>query len=312
MVIFAFRIIVLALTGWFVLPANAASRTEHVFIISIDGGASWAIQNAKMPVLKQVAREGACTWNAETLIPQTLPGHTSMLTGVGTDQHKIVWNSWIPSNGVVTFPTVFTAAKAAGLSTAMFAAKEKFQHLVQPGTVDYFDYSRAAAVVVLKSDSGGPDVRKEGVVSSRAVATNAAAYIVSHKPNLCFIHLADPDTVGHAFGWESSEERKAFAETDAAVEVILKAVRRAGIAKRSVILISADHGGHGKGHSKGTPQDMIIPWIASGQGVKKHFSIPESVHNSDVAATALWLLGVQPLRPLEGVPVVSAFKGGRN
>ena len=69
-----------------------------------------------------------------------------------------------------------------------------------------------------------------------------------------------------------------------------------------------DHGGHGKGHSQGTPEDMTIPWIACGQGVKKHFEITAPVNTCDTAATALWLLGVQPIAALDGVPVTSAFK----
>jgi len=302
------RVIVLVLSGWLAAAASAAPRTEHVFIISIDGGAPWVIQKSKMPVLKRMAEEGACTWNAQTVIPLTLPGHTSMLTGVGTNQHKITWNSWVPTNGTVTFPTIFAAAKQAGLSTAMIVAKEKFKHLLQPGTVDFFDYNRAASVVVMKSDTGGPDVTKEGNVPANAVATDAAAWIVSHKPSLCFIHLSDPDTAGHAFGWGSSEQIKAFAETDAALGIILSAIRKAGIAKRSVILISADHGGHDKGHSKGIPKDLAIPWIAWGQGVKNHFNISEPVTNEDIAATALWLLDVQPLKSMEGSPMTSAFK----
>jgi predicted AlkP superfamily pyrophosphatase or phosphodiesterase len=302
------RLLLVVFVAWPTVFVQAAPRTEHVFIISIDGGSPAVIDQSKMPVLKKLVKEGACTWNAHTVVPLTLPAHTSMLTGVGTNQHKITWNSWVPTNGMVNFPTVFAAAKQAGLSTAMFVAKEKFRHLLQTGTVDCFDYNRAASVVVLKSDGGGPDVKKEGNVPANAVATNAAAYIVSHKPNLCFIHFADPDTVGHTFGWGSSEQRKAFADLDAGLSIVLMAIRKAGIARRSVVLISADHGGHGKSHSKGTPEDLAIPWIAWGQGVKKDFQIPVPVNNCDIAATALWLLDVQPLESLDGVPVKSAFK----
>lgn len=288
--------------------AFGAPRTEHVFIISIDGGSPAVMQGCEMPHLKRMAKEGACSWTATTVIPLTLPAHTSMLTGVGTNQHQIVWNGWVPTNGLVACPTVFSAAKAAGYSTAMFVGKEKFQHLLLPGTVDHFDYHRAASTAILKSDSGDSVVKKEGSVLARIVATNAAAYILQHKPQLCFIHFTDPDTVGHTFGWGSKEQRKALADTDAALGIVFQAIRKAGLAKRSVVLLSADHGGHGKGHSKGTLEDVTIPWIAWGQGVRKRYEIPGRVSNRDIAATALWLLDVPPSRPMEGVPVTSAFK----
>ncbi len=101
---------------------------------------------------------------------------------------------------------------------------------------------------------------------------------------------------------------KAFANTDKALDTILKAIHEAHIEKDSVIIISADHGGHGLGHSQGTLEDMTIPWIAWGKDVNWHFEIAAPVSTCDTAATALWLLGVQPSMPLDGTPVLSAFE----
>jgi len=302
------RVLAVVLSACF-LAGCALPRTNHVFIISIDGGNPAVIQQSRMPILQRLTQEGAYSWQAQTIKPSlTLPSHTSMLTGVVMEKHRISWNAWVPTNGVLKQPTVFTAAKSAGFSTAMFVGKEKFRHLLQPDSVDQFDYDRSNSVVVMKSDNGGPDVKKEGNVFAKTVGKRAADYIIQHKPNLCFIHLTDADTVGHEFGWGSTEQLKAFAEVDAALGVVVQAIRQAGIANRSVMLISADHGGHGKGHSQGTPEDVKIPWIAWGEGVKPHFEITAPVNTCDTAATALWLLGVKPLTALDGKPVTSAFK----
>jgi predicted AlkP superfamily pyrophosphatase or phosphodiesterase len=293
----------------FALAASAAPRVQHIFIISIDGGSPDVIQHSRMPVLKKLAKEGAHTWLAETITPPiTLPAHTSMLTGVRQDKHHVTWNNWSPTNGLVRVPTIFAAARQAGFSTCMFVGKEKFRHLLQPGTVDEFNLNRAASVVVSKSDSGGAKLKKEENVFARVVAADAAKYIVKNKPNLCFLHFTDPDTIGHEFGWGSPEQLKAFANTDAALGVIRKAIRRAHLEQDSVIIITADHGGHGRGHSQGTPEDMHIPWIAWGKGVKRGFEITAPVNTCDTAATILWLLGVPPIAPMDGAPVVSAFE----
>jgi len=186
----------------------AAPRAEHIFIISIDGGKPEVIQHSDMPVLKRLVKEGACTWTAQTIKPPiTLPAHTSMLTGVPMEKHRITWNNWVPTNGMVAVPTVFAAAKQAGFSTAMFVGKEKFRHFLQPNTVDEFYYDRSNAVVVMKSDSGDKIIKKEGNIFAKMVATNAANYIVKNKPNLCFIHFTDTDTIGHEFGWGSPEQQ---------------------------------------------------------------------------------------------------------
>jgi predicted AlkP superfamily pyrophosphatase or phosphodiesterase len=303
------RYVVLAIVGGFTLAAGAAPRTEHVFIISIDGGSPAVIQQSRMPVLDKLVEQGACTWTAETIKPSvTLPSHTSMLTGVGPDKHRITWNSWVPSNGVVAVPTVFAAAKAAGLSTAMFVGKEKFRHLLQPGTVDEFSFNRAAAQAMPEGHSHTDEMKTEANTFARAVAANAAAYICTHKPNLCFIHFTNPDSIGHKYGWGSPEQIQAFADVDAALGVIVEAIRQAGLAEQSVLIITADHGGHGKNHNQGTPADMQIPWIAWGKGVKRHFEITAPVNTCDTTATALWLLGVPPASKLDGAPVVSAFQ----
>lgn len=286
----------------------AAPRTGHVVIISIDGGKPATMQQSQMPVLNQLAREGAATWNAQTIFPPiTLPSHTSMLTGVPMETHGVTWNDWTPTNGIVRVPTVFAAAKQAGLSTALFAGKEKFRHLLLTNTVDEFYYDTSNAVIVLKSDNGDKVIKKEGCIASLVVASNAASYIIAHQPNLCFIHFADPDSVGHAFGWDSPEQQKAFGEADTALGIVLSAIKQAGLAGNSVVIVTADHGGHGKGHGKNIPEDMTIPWIVWGEGVKKNYTITNAVNTCDTAATALWLLDVKPLKPMTGRPVTSAF-----
>lgn len=309
MILALYRFVVLAVVCGLSLAAAAAPRAEHVFIISIDGGSPAVIHRSSMPVLQKLVKEGACTWAAQTIKPSiTLPSHASMLTGVVMERHKITWNNWSPTNGLVAMPTVFSVAKAAGRSTAMFVAKEKFRHLALPDTVDEFNYDADQDVYVLKSLGDGAEKKKVGNVPARVVATHAARYIVERKPNLCFIHFTDPDTVGHEFGWGSPEQLQAFADVDAGLDLIVEAIRKSDLARRSVLLISADHGGHGKGHSAGTPEDLTIPWIAWGKGVKKGFTITAPVGTCDTTATVLWLLDLSPALPLDGVVVRSAFQ----
>jgi predicted AlkP superfamily pyrophosphatase or phosphodiesterase len=303
------RLLILLVAIFTALTAAAAPRAEHVFIVSIDGGKPAVIAQSDMPVLKQLVAEGACTWVADTTYPSiTLPSHTSMLTGVGPDKHKVLWNEWIPSNGLVTVPTIFIMAKQAGFSTAMFVGKEKFRHLDLPGSLDVFDFNPALSTNVTKTMAGDAKPMREDTVLAIYVARNAARYIVDKKPNLCFIHFTDTDNTGHKYGWGSPEQIQAFADVDAALGVVLQAIRDAGIADQSVIIVTADHGGHAKTHGLSIPDDMNIPWIAWGRGVKKHFEITDPVVTYDTAATALWLLDLPRPDVLDGKPVTSAFE----
>ncbi|GAA5129409.1 alkaline phosphatase family protein [Luteolibacter yonseiensis] len=273
-------------------------RAEHVFIISFDQGAPAGIAKSDMPLFKEMAAQGAHTWEAYTIVPSiTLPSHTSMLTGVGIQKHQIDWNNYKPEKGKVGVPTIFSLAKEKGISTGMFVAKEKFQHLNLPGSVDVFDFP--------KDD-----------VTCGSVAREFAANVGTLKPGLCFIHFGDPDVKGHEFGMDSPEKIQAFADTDKALKVIRDSVDKAGLTSTSVFILTADHGGHDikdkngitRGtHGDSTPDDVTIPWIAWGKGVKPGFTITAPVVQYDTAATALWLLGVPVPEGFWGRPVTSAF-----
>lgn len=244
------------------------------------------MKRSNMPMTMKMAETGAVSWNAQTVFPSvTLPSHTSMLTGVPIAKHGVIWNDWFPSRGMVQVPTIFKIARDQGFTTAMFAGKTKFRHLNLPGSLDEFQ------IPSYKSD---------------VVAAAAAKYIIEKRPNLCFIHFADPDGAGHASGWGSPEQVKAFGDADRALQVIRDAVKAAGIERQSVFILSADHGGHLKTHGTNSPEDMTIPWIAWGRGVKVG-PISQPISTMDTAATALWLLDLPVPASFEGKPVESAF-----
>ena len=99
----------------------------------------------------------------------------------------------------------------------------------------------------------------------------------------------------------------ALAEGDRALGNVKSAIESAGIADDSVMIMTADHGGRDKTHGSRAPEDMTIPWIAGGKGVKKGFAITAPITTFDTAATALWLLHIPIPEEWDGQPVTSAF-----
>jgi arylsulfatase A-like enzyme len=149
------------------------------------------------------------------------------------------------------------------------------------------------------------------------VAKCFAAQVGTLKPNLCFIHFRDPDTIGHKYGANSPRKMQALAECDQALQTITNAIAAAGLTGSSVIILTADHGSHdikdktGKiagTHGSAETADVKIPWVAWGKGVKKNFTITAPVVQYDTAATALWLLDVPLPEHFWGRPVTSAFE----
>src|SRR5258705_463386 len=69
----------------------------------------------------------------------TLPSPASMLSGFDADQHGLFWNSFKRGRGYIHVPTIFSIARAHGLSTAMFIGKPKLRHIALPGSVDHLE-----------------------------------------------------------------------------------------------------------------------------------------------------------------------------
>ena len=170
-----------------VITNSAAPPTApaHLILVSIDGGRPDIVQQARMPTLHAMAREGAVTWSARSIVPPlTLPAHTSMLTGLAPEEHGVYWNQWMPAFGTLRFPTVLALARAAGFSTAMFSAKDKLAYLFPTGSVDHISYPV-------------PDPRDwmgtNHFLSATTVATQAVTYFAQQKPRLMFVHFPDAD-----------------------------------------------------------------------------------------------------------------------
>jgi predicted AlkP superfamily pyrophosphatase or phosphodiesterase len=271
-------------------PALPAARVPHVVVVSVDGLRPDALAAAPAPNLLRLAAEGAAAREARTVLPsRTLPSHASMLTGLSPAAHGITWNDdRVRREGRVGVPTVFSLLEEAGVPTAAFFGKSKLRHLILPG---------APAV------ARGP--RGDAVALAPEIVAEVEHHLRFHRPAFLFVHLSDPDLAGHGFGWMRGPYRWGVRRSDAAVERIRRAAVEA-FGGRVVLIVTSDHGGHGRDHGSAAPEDVLIPWIAWGAGVAPGV-VERPVSTMDTAATVLWLLGAPVPAAWEGRPVREAF-----
>jgi hypothetical protein len=274
------------------LPALAPVEASPpaVVLISVDGLRPDAITAADAPVMTRLMEHGAWARSARTVLPsQTVPSHVSMLTGVDVPVHGIDWNvDRTADYGPVRVPVAPEILRHAGCSTAAVVAKTKLRHLERPGAFDRFRVPP----------------RTLGV-KAEPVVEEAVRVMRFDRPHLLFVHLADTDIAGHAFGWGSRPYRLAVRRADAAVGRIRdEAVRRYG--DRVILVVTSDHGGTGRGHAAGEERDVHIPWIAWGSGVVPG-PFEDPVTTYDTAATLLWLFGVEVPAAWDGAAVRAAF-----
>ena len=218
---------------------------------------------------------------AETIAESdTLPSHASMLSGVGATAHGLWWNSYKADRGFIHVPTIFSAAHAAGLSTAMIVGKPKLAHIASPGTVDHYER---------------PSYLCSGV------AKRAAAYFTEKTPDLMFVHFSDPDEYGHSHGWMSPEYLRAVGWSDRCLATVLAAIDASEVGASTLVIVTADHGGHGTHHSSGHASvDRQIPWIVHGPGIAAGVILDGTVETVDTAATTLAALRLPALPHMLG------------
>ena len=258
---------------------------QRVLIISIDGLRPDAMLMVPTPNLTALMKSGAYTLNAQTIHPSaTLPAHSSMLTGLCPDQHGVLWNDYIPENGYAKGTSIFALAKQAGLYTVMIVGKEKLRQVTSPETTDYYEWINDRDVVI----------------------ADQAAPILEKGFDLAFVHFPTTDGMGHEYGWLSPEKLSVIRRADEAIGTLLAALDKGGLRESTLIIVTADHGGHEKIHGSWMPQDMTIPWIISGPGVVPQvLSVPINI--TDTTATAAWALNLTMPSDAVGIPVTEAF-----
>jgi hypothetical protein len=269
-------------------PVARRAIAKHVIVLSEDGLRPDAIVRARAPAHDRIMREGSWSLKARTIRQaSTLASHAAMLSGFDVGAHGLHWNSWRPERGFIRVPTIFTAAE--GEHTAAFVGKQKLAHITGPRGVDFF--------------------ARPGFFCKKVVE-QAATYFVEHRPTIEFVHFSDPDERGHAIGWMSDAQLEAIHAVDKCLARLLQAVADSGAAADTLLILSADHGGHGRNHSGGREEDRLIPWIAWGAGVRQNHRLSRPISTVDTAATVLWALGLPPPPGLAGKPVVEAFEAG--
>lgn len=279
--------------------------------------------NAGTPTFDRLAREGAVVEHAIAVAPLTLPSHASILTGLYPPRHGIRDNmdfrlpdaettlaEHLQARGYAT-----AAAVGAHVLTASLGLSQGFESYTEPK-------GRAPA--------GGEAGRATGIRFVEVLERRAGAVIddalvaldrIDQGPFLLWVHLFDPHV-----GYDPPEpQRSAFpddpyqgeiAYTDAEVGRLIAELERRGIAGRTIVAVTADHGESLGEHGESTHSLFVydatirVPLIVRYPGVVPAGSrYGGLVSGVDLAPTLLELMGLPPLPRIQGVSHATALRG---
>lgn len=285
-------------------PGSRKSRTGwkagHVVLIGLDGWGAYSVEKADMPNVKQLMQNGSYTLSKRSVLPSSSAVNwASMFMGACPELHGYTeWGSRVPElpsrvlnrNGI--FPNIFQLLRDAApdAEIGMLYEWDGIKYLSDTLTLNYY----AQAPDYSKTPSGLCDM--------------AVEYIRDKKPVLAGIIFDNPDHAGHVDGHDTPGYYEKLKELDGYIGRIIAAMKEAGIYENSIIIITSDHGGVGKGHGGKTMLEMETPFIISGKNIKKGGRFDESMMQFDCASTIARIFNLEQPQVWIGRPMLQVFK----
>ncbi|MFJ7587996.1 alkaline phosphatase family protein [Streptomyces sp. NPDC097617] len=270
--------------------ADAASNTDKVLVIGIDGAVLDRVKVANAPHLNGLMAQGLTARSTLYAGPMAAtssgPGWSTIATGAWPDKHGVKDNSFTGKN-YAAYPDFLTRIENArpALNTYAAADWEPITSTDQNGPIFSPKVDKRLS---LKGDRDG--YRNE----DPKIAAAAAAELRDQNPDAAFVYLGEIDAAGHSSGAASQQYLDTIARVDVLVGQLLTAVQnRPTYAQENwKVLVTTDHGHtNSGGHGGSTIQERGTFVIARGPGIPAG-SVRDDVKPADVAATALAQVGV--------------------
>ncbi|MVT41965.1 sulfatase-like hydrolase/transferase [Chitinophaga oryziterrae] len=272
---------------------------EHVVVIGVDGMSPDGIRTASTPVMHKMIADGSVKWNVRTVLPSSSsPNWASMIMGAGVEQHGIIDNDW--GRGEYSLPAI--VRNEEGIFPTIFGVIRNSYPKAEIGAVYHWDgFGRLFEKSAVNYD--------KTFSTEDSTTTDFVQYLQQKKPLFAFLHMDHVDGAGHEYGHGSDEYYRAVAKADSLIGVVLAAIKKAGMEKSTLVIVTADHGGTGYGHGGATVEEAEIAMVLYGKDIRKGYIIPEQAATYDLAATIAFSLKIVPPYVWTGRPLKSAFHG---
>jgi arylsulfatase A-like enzyme/Flp pilus assembly protein TadD len=280
---------------------------------------SYGYAGAQTPRLDALARSGLRFETATTVVPLTLPAHSSLMTGTFPAWHGVRDNGgfYLGDDQVTLAEVLREKGYRTGGFVGAFVLDRRWG--IAQGFdrfFDDFDLDKFA-------DAASMDmVQRPGA----QVVDQALPWLHAEpdRPFFAWVHLYDP----HA-PYEAPEPFRSrfpptptgaydaeIASTDAQVGRLLDALTADGRLAETLVVVVGDHGEMLGEHGEQTHGFFLyepavhVPMIMAGPGVPAR-AVPDQVRLVDVMPTTLRLLGIEPPKAVQGVSLLPLARGER-
>ncbi len=249
----------------------------RTLVILADGMRPDALDN----VAKAKDYMGKCRYTLDgvTVMPSvTLPCHMSLFHSVDPLRHGTTTNIYAPQ--VRPIKGLCEVLLANGKKNAFFYNWEELRDLTRPNSLTYSYFVK------------GRDIGYEA--AGNMLTDEAIKYLGENYIDFTFLYFGFPDAAGHNHGWMGEEYIYALKSCFDNIDRLVSS-----LPDDYVVIITADHGGHGRTHGTDMAEDMTIPMFVYGKGIEAGDGLGK-VSIKDIAPTVVKLLGVEPDPDWEG------------
>ncbi|MBR5280073.1 MAG: alkaline phosphatase family protein [Clostridia bacterium] len=250
---------------------------EKVVLILVDGMRPDGMMQCGNDYAKEILRKSTYSLKTQTVMPSvTLPCHMSLFHSVGPERHGILTNTYTPQ--VRPIDGLFDQLHKYDKKNGFFYTWEELRDLGRPGSID------TAVFHNLHTRSG----------VDKSITKEAIDYIQTQNPDFVFLYLGETDEVGHVHGWMGPEYLNCVSGALDCVKTLEE-----NIPSDYTIILTADHGGHGRCHGTDLPEDMTTPLCIWGPKFEADKEV-EGLSIKDIAPTVAALLEVPSAKEWEG------------
>lgn len=256
---------------------------EKVILISIDGMRPDGFLSCGNPFIEEMMAKSSYTLEGTTTFPSvTLPCHMSLFHSVPSERHGIITNTYTPM--VRPLNGLFEQIALMGGISAMYYGWEPLRDVSRPGSLKYAGF-----------------IQSYSEPSSDTSLTNLALERIREShPDFVFLYLVETDDKGgHDHGWMTTEYLNTLS---IAIDNVKRVLEECG--EEYTIIVTADHGGHDRGHGSDCKEDMTIPLFFFGKNFTPGKQLAD-VSILDVAPTIADIMSVPKASEWEGKSLVA-------
>ncbi len=261
-------------------PFDSFGAYEHVFIIGVDGGGA-AFSLVNTPNFDRIFADNACRYNAKTeTVTVSAQNWGSILCGVPYDVHGFD-NGSIEAN---------ERSSGSPNPSIFYYARQKYPDAVLASFCNWDPINHG----IIENDLNVHKVHR----GTDPLVTDAIVEYISkgNAPKLMFVQLDSVDHAAHTYGGFSHQYYSAVAKMDTMLGDIYDAIDAQGLMANSLFIVVADHGENNGGHGGTSVEESSVMLAVAGHSVNvSHLEdgYTQTVRNRDVAAIALYALGIE-------------------